>query len=149
MVRNKNVRNLGILVVVTLAAGWASPVGAATCNVPSMPHPTIQAAIDDIGCTEIVVAAGTYTEAPVIGRTLSLQGAGSDQSFIQGQVGVSAGVVQLTGLHVAAASEALWAHSGAEVSGFDLEVVNGLAETPLFADGFESGDTSLWSAASP
>ena len=58
--------------------------------------------------------------------------------------------MSLKGLNIAAPNEALWAHSGAEVSGFDLEVVNGeISETPLFADGFESGGTGAWSAISP
>jgi len=122
---------------------------AATCNVPSAPHPTIQSAVDDGTCTEINVAAGTFAEAPVIARTLSLQGAGSGQTFIQGRVEVAAGAVQFTGLHISAGGEALLAHSGGEVAGFDLEVVSGLVETPLFADGFEDGTTDAWVVVSP
>ena len=125
------------------------PADAATCSVPSAPHPTIQAAIDDVGCTDIVVAAGTFPEAPVIARSLTLTGAGSGSTFIQGQLQATAGVVSLTGLNISAAGEALWAHSGAEVSGFDLEVSNGVVETPLFADGFESGGTGGWSGVVP
>jgi len=145
MITRGQFSQLGILVIAVLMVVGEQPAAAATCNVPSTPHPTIQAAIDDVGCTEIVVAAGTFTETPLIDRTLSLEGAGSDQSFIQGLVEVSAGTVELNGLHIAAVNEALWAHSGAEVSGFDLEVVNGLVETPLFADGFEDGTTGAWS----
>ena len=135
--------------VVLLLTVAASPAGAATCNVPSAPHPTIQAAVDDVGCTDIVVAAGTYAEAPLIARDLSIQGAGSGSTYVQGQVQVTAGVVNLGGLNISAAGEALWAHSGAEVSGFDLEVTNGTVEPPLFADGFESGTTGAWSAVMP
>ncbi len=138
-----------IAAVVVLVVAGAVPALGATCNVPSTPHPTIQAAINDVACTEIVAATGTYTEAPVINRTLSIEGAGSSQSFIQGQVEVLAGTVGLTGLHISAAGEALWAHSGAETSGFDLIVVNGLVGTPLFADGFEDGTTNAWSNVSP
>jgi hypothetical protein len=122
---------------------------AATCEVPSASYSTIQSAIDDLSCSDITVAAGPYVEALTITRSLSLQGAGSTQSFVQGGVEVSSGTVSLTGFHLSAAGEALHAHSGAEVSGFDLEVVNGVVETPLFADGFETGNTSAWSAASP
>jgi hypothetical protein len=52
-------------------------------------------------------------------------------------------------MHIAAAGEALWSHSGAEVSGFDVVVVSGAVETPIFADGFEDGTTGSWSATVP
>ena len=149
MIKREQFERLGILIATVVVVAMAQPASAATCNVPSAPHPTIQAAIDDIGCTEIVVAAGTYAEAPVIARSLTVQGAGSGSTFIQGQVEVSAGTVSLNGLKIAAPDEALWAHSGAEVSGFDLDVVNGAFEPPLFADGFEDGTTGAWTAVMP
>ncbi len=149
MIKKEQIAQLGILVATLAVVAFAQPASAATCNVPSAPHPTIQAAVDDVGCDPIVVAAGTFAEAPVIARTLGVQGAGSGQTYIQGQVEVSAGTVSLSGLNISAPGEALWAHSGAEVSGFDLEVVNGFVEAPLFADGFESGGTGAWSAVSP
>lgn len=138
------------LVAMVLLMGWSPFSGAATCNVPSGTHPDIQTAIGDIGCGPIVIAAGTYVETPVISRTVDLTGAGSDQTFIQGQVQVTAGTVHLAGLHITAPADALWAHSGAEVSGFDLEVVNGEVQSiPIFADGFEDGTTGAWSAVLP
>ena len=139
----------GLLVIAGLLA-MTVPVAAATCNVPSGTHPDIQTAVGDIGCEPIVIAAGTYVESPVIARSVSLTGAGSDQTFIQGQVQVTAGTVHLAGLHITAPADALWAHSGAEVSGFDLEVVNGdVLVASIFADGFEDGTTGAWSATSP
>jgi len=127
----------------------AGTVGAATCNVPSPSHPTLRAAVEDVGCTDIVVAAGTFTEVPVIARDLAIQGAGSSRSFVHGQVQVTAGAVSLGGLHISAAADALWVHSGAQVAGFDLEVVDGDVEPSLFADGFESGGTGAWSGVAP
>ncbi len=135
---------LALAVIFSAGSAWA-----VTCSVPSAPHPTIQAAVDDVGCTDIVVAAGSFAESPLIARNLSVQGAGSGSTYIQGQVEVTAGVVTLAGLNISAAGEALWTHSGAQVSGFDLAVVNGLVEPPLFADGFESGTTGSWSAVVP
>jgi len=149
MIRRKQFERVGILIATVAVVTMALPASAATCNVPSGPHPTIQAAIDDVGCTEIVVAAGTFAEGLVIARALSVQGAGSDQTFIQGQVEVSAQTVSLNGLNIAAPDEALWAHSGAEVSGFDLSVLNGVFAPPLFADGFEDGTTGAWAVTSP
>jgi len=150
MIKREQIVRLGILVATLAVVAFAQPATAATCNVPSAPHPTIQAAVDDIGCAPIVIAAGTYSGSVVIARSVNLTGAGSDQTFVQGQVQVNSGTVHLVGLHLTAPNDALWAHSGAEVSGFDLEVVNGeIFETPLFADGFESGGTGAWSAVSP
>lgn len=124
------------------------PCQAATCQVPSAGYATIQAAVDDPSCTEIVLAAQSYAESPVIARALTLSGAGSGATFIAGQVEVTAGAVELRELEIRTppgiAGEGLLAHSGAAVSGFDLVVVLG-TDVPLFADGFESGDLSAWS----
>ncbi|HEV8117342.1 MAG TPA: right-handed parallel beta-helix repeat-containing protein [Thermoanaerobaculia bacterium] len=49
---------------------------AATCNVPSGTYPTIQSAVNDLNCSTINVAAGTFAEQVTIGRTLKLVGAG-------------------------------------------------------------------------
>lgn len=137
--------------VVLLAAG---SIQAATCTVPSGPHPTIRAALDDGTCTEIVVAAGEFPESPMVGRSLTLTGAGSDQTIIQGQVVVQAGSVLLQTLGIQTTSgsyqDALQVADGAEVSGVDLVVVNGGALVDvLFADGFETGDTSGWDDVFP
>lgn len=140
---------LSTAVLVWILFTPGAPARAVTCDVPSAAHPTIQSAVDDASCTEVVIAAGTFEESAAIARTLVVQGAGSTLTFVRGQVEVSAGAVQLTGLHLSADGEALVAHSGAEVSGFDLEAVNGLAEPPLFADGFETGDTTAWSVSFP
>jgi len=138
-----------IAVIAALAAVGVGGAVGAVCTVPSPSHPSIQAAVDDVGCGEIDVAAGTYVEAPVIARSLVLTGAGSGQTFIQGGIEVSAGTVALAGLHLSAAGEGLRSHSGAAVSGFDLEVVSGFVATPLFADGFEDGTTGAWAAVLP
>ncbi len=150
MISQYRLIRLTTLIATLITAVVAVPyVEAATCNVPTTSYPTIQAAIDDAGCTQIVLATGTFYETPVIDRTLQLQGVGSDQTFIQGRVEVSAGTVHIEKIHITAPTDALWVHSGAEVSGFDLEVVNGLVESPLFADGFEDGTTHQWSSVSP
>lgn len=134
-----------LAVAVAVAASGA----AATCTVPSASHPDIQTAISDIGCTEIVLAAQTFTESPTIGRSLTLRGAGSSRTFLQGMLEVSAGTVTLEGLHLAALGGALDVHSGAEVSGFNLISLAGSFDPPLFADGFESGDLASWSTWTP
>jgi hypothetical protein len=129
-------------ILVSTAAGFA-----AQCPVPSGPYPTIQSAIDNPTCTDITVAAGLFEESPVIDRVLSLTGASSSATTIGGQLEVDGAVVALAGLTISggggSAAEALWAHSGAEVSALDV-LVTAAGAPAFFADGFESGDTSAW-----
>ena len=143
-----------VVIALVVAATGATAVQAAVCSVPSGSYPTIQSAVDDGDCTEIVLAAQVFYESPVIGRDLILRGVSSTTTIIEGQVEVQGGSCEVRQLKVDASSatlaghynEALWVHSGAEVSGSDLVVINA---SVLFADGFESGDTSAWSAAVP
>jgi len=132
--------------------GLASLGRAATCQVPSTSHPTIQSAVDDAACTEIVVAAGTFAESVSVERDLTLRGAGSGSTVVDGLVEVRGAAVEIRELAVlsdpGATAQTVWAHTGAEVTCFDVVAVNG-AESPLFADGFETGDTSRWSASIP
>ncbi len=89
-------RPAAVVLVALLNAGSAA---AAVCSVPSGPYPTIQAAVDDIGCQTVQVAAGTYTENVAIGRSVFLLGAqagidararsGADESIIDGNAAVT------------------------------------------------------------
>src|SRR4030042_6607171 len=73
-----------IAVVVLLGLFISSQTMAAVCNVPSVTHPTIQVAVNDGTCDPLNVAAGTYNENIAINRALTLQGAGSASTFING-----------------------------------------------------------------
>ena len=42
--------------------GLTGTAYAATCNVPDMAHATIQSAVNDLTCSEIVLAAKVFTE---------------------------------------------------------------------------------------
>ena len=64
---------MGLLAVLVLAFGPAAGEGA-TCIVGEPSHPTIQAAVDDASCTEVLLQSTTYVESVVIGRSLTLQG---------------------------------------------------------------------------
>jgi len=144
-------RTTFVIVLAVAVLALPPPARAAQCTVPSGVHPTIQAAVDDPGCTEIELAAGLFEESPVIDRALTLTGASSTTTTIGGRVEVAAATVALADLGIAAAggfTEALWAHSGAEVSAIDVAVLAGGAPA-FFEDGFESGDTSAWASANP
>jgi hypothetical protein len=84
-VKLKKLAVLSILAL-TLLFGMMKFQGSATkaagpaCAVPG-DYPTIQAAVNDINCTTINVAAGAYSENILIGRTVILNGAQSGQPF--------------------------------------------------------------------
>lgn len=92
--------------VLVLLWGLAGPALAATCNVPST-HATIQAAVDDPGCTIITVAGGTYAERVSITRSLTIRGTGSTSTVLDGggigrplTVRGSTTVVRIEGLRI-------------------------------------------------
>ena len=138
----------------------ASTSLAAVCTVPSGSYPTIQAAVDDPGCTEIVLAAQTFVEPVVIARDLIMGGASSSTTLIEGRVVVEGATtqVELHDLTVDASAPAvagcypvaLLARGGAEVAAIAVVVVNGDGDAcAIFRDGFESGNTAAWSSTTP
>ena len=62
-------------IVTALLGAHLAAVSAATCSVPSIGYPTIQAAVDDTTCTTVNVAPGVYAENVFIAHTLTLNGA--------------------------------------------------------------------------
>ena len=115
--------------------------------------PTVQAAVDDAGCTEIVLGAEDFAESATVSRGLTLRGDSSSTTTIVGQVTVSGASVEVTlqDLRVDGGgcfTVALDVGDGAEVpSGQGVVVVNADGgECPIFADGFELGATAKWSS---
>jgi len=150
------VRFAASLTVVLCASG----VSATVCNVPSGPYPTIQDAVDDPSCSEIVLAAGVFRESFTVPRDLTVRGASSGATVVEGQLvirggsteasvqtlTVDASVPGVAGGH----AEALSVEGGAEVHCLEILVRNGVFDPfAIFSDDFESGDTSEWSAAIP
>jgi hypothetical protein len=134
--------------------------GAAVCNVPSGSYPTIQEAVDDLTCTQVVIAAGTFVEAVEVDRTLEITGASSTATVVEGRIAVSgAGVELILGsLKVDASApsvagcfpEAVDVSGGTEVTGNDLVAINGDGSACLiFGDGFEIGNTGAWATTVP
>jgi len=155
------VRRLGSA---TLIAGMlqviaaVSPCRAAVCTVPSASHPTIQEAVDDLACTEIALAAGTFVEAVGIDRDLELHGASSATTVIEGRVVIDGAATEVelrdltidTSATAACFPEALLSRGGARLGANNLAVVNDDGDACLiFGDGFEAGNTSAWSVTVP
>ena len=152
------------LALATMLAVAAVPTFAATCSVPTTAYPTLGAAVRDGTCTLIQVAAGGFSENVAITRDVTLQGAGSAATTLQGYLFASGAGndVTLSGLLLdgtAAGVAGCWgeilkASGGATItSGADLRVLNTAAGgglgCRLFADAFESGGTLAWSLRVP
>ena len=141
----------GLLIVV--AASW-SPLRADLCAVPSE-YPTIGQAVAAPRCTEIAIAAGTFPERVVIDRPLIVQGSGVESTTLAGQLVVTGpAAVTLTDLLIdtdGCYPAAMLLASGAELEPDRVDVIDSgsQASCALFADGFESGDTSHWSVTIP
>lgn len=129
----------------TLLLATALARSAAACTVPGV-YASIQAAVDDLSCPTVTVAAGAFTESVQVSRDLTLQGAGSASTTIDGSVSISAGTsVHLQGLLIAGCGQtALVSEHGGSVTTFDVIATRQAAGScangdPIFADGFESG----------
>ena len=152
---NPNGLLIGILFLV-LAAICASTAPAAECPVPTLAHPSIQAAVDDAACTEIVLGGGDFAESVDVLRSLVLGGDSSATTTIMGQVTIigASAEVTLQDLKVDGGgcfSVGLDVTGGAQItSGQDVVVVNAAGgECPIFTDGFELGAAVAWSTTVP
>ena len=143
-----------------LVVASAAPCTATVCPVPSVPHPTIQEAVDDLACSEVTIAAGTFVEEVNIGRDLDVVGASSATTIIEGRMVVEGAAIQVDvhDLTIDASSlsaagcftGALLSRSGAHLSANGVVAINGDGDACLlFQDGFESGNTTEWSTTVP
>ena len=131
----------------------AVPVAAGVCTVPGT-HALVQLAIDDPACGQIQLADQTYDESITIDRSLTLAGPAGGDAILSGRVGALGAGVLAAVLDLAvetSCSPALLARSGARIDGSGLTVLRSAAfpcspGLPIFADGFESGDSSAWDA---
>ncbi len=139
--------------LVLILAALTSPLHAQNCTVPGT-HSTIQEAIDDPACITITLSAQTYAESIRIPRSLTLAGPASGGAVVQGLVLItgSGTEVELQTLRVenGCLPNALRTTSGATMNGTNLEVERSAAlpcpatADSIFADGFETGNTSAW-----
>lgn len=146
-----------------LVALWSQSAAASLCSVPTISHPTLGAAVRDVACTTIQLAAGSYPENVVVTRDVAIVGAGSGLSTVAGALEVSgvASDVTLARLAIdgtAASVAGCWTSllrtTGGARLGADDDVVvtsSGLTNGAcrLFIDGFESAGTLAWSTRFP
>lgn len=147
-------------VSVVYGAMWtlqAIATAGGVCPVPSVEHATIQGAIDDLTCASIVLNAESYTESIRIARSLSISGAGSTVSTVDGRVWINGTTFQVNlnalGIRNGCPSIGLQVSSGARVNTSDVTIGSASVPcapfAPIFEDGFESGDLSAWSTSQP
>ena len=75
---------LGLLGLCLLGLGHTGAAEAAVCKVPEMAHPTIQKAVDDAACSEVVLGAQVYSEQVSIGRSgVTVRGAGPGRTILR------------------------------------------------------------------
>ena len=144
------------LFLLALAGFCVPPASADVCAVPSAPHSSIQAAVDDAACTEIVLAPQGFAESVAVSRNLSLDGDSSTTTIIEGKVTVTGATTEVTmqDLRVEGGGcfpVALDVSGGAQVTrGPDIVVVNAPGGgCPIFTDGFELGAAVAWSKTVP
>jgi hypothetical protein len=68
------------------------------CSVPSTAYPTIQSAVNDIDCEQVLLEAITYFENVMINRPVTIQGAGIEETIIDGMQSGPVIVVNLNGV---------------------------------------------------
>ena len=150
-------RTMGFFAVLAVLALSTTTVGAATCTVPSVSHESIQVAVDDIGCTEIDLAAQIFIESVSITRSVVLRGQSSATTVIQGQLTVTGASIEVdlhtlsidgSAIPVKGCFEVVLdvGSGGAVVADDDVVVINTRADgCPIFGDGLETGDFLRWS----
>jgi hypothetical protein len=118
---------------------------AAECRVPGS-HPTIQAALDSVGCNPIRLESQGYFESPLVARSVVIGGNGTGATTLWGQLrATGSGVVVIVqGLTVYSGcpGPALLAEAGASMQGANVVAARSTAAqcnavVVLFADGFE------------
>ncbi|REJ74061.1 MAG: hypothetical protein DWQ36_09265 [Acidobacteria bacterium] len=155
--RPSRLSTLACLAAITCFASPPSLDAQGVCSVPST-HATVQSAVDDPVCSSVSLASGIQAESVLVDRSLVLFGPGASQTTILGKLVIAgaATVATLADLTVeSGCSRSLDVVAGAEVVTDGVEVLNSpsapcpLLSTEIFRAGFETGDTSEWSASTP
>ncbi len=148
-------RRLGLLAALVGLVGiglGAYPVRAGVdCTVPGS-HVSIQVAVDDLNCDNVILANQTYNESVLIQRSMSITGP-AGVADIAGLVEArgTATSVQLTNLKIVndCWPGAMVSSRGGQISTSGVEAVSSPGGSCprtaiVFEDGLESNDTSAW-----
>src|SRR5438046_592937 len=103
----------------TLLTFGQSTAEAATCNVPTVSHPTIQSAVSDPSCDPIIVAMGAYTENVTISRSLTLEGAQAGNP-VAGRIFASPAESTISGMIFTPAPDITIQATNVTIDGFSL-----------------------------
>jgi hypothetical protein len=139
-----------------ILALWSAGALADVCTVPGT-HASLWAAVDDVACSEIDLAAQTYPESISIDRSLALVGPGGGGAVLAGLLEVRGAGVVVTAADLDVENGcqpvAATALDGARLEGSTLHVVvssgGPCPALVLFQDGFESGDLGAWDVSPP
>lgn len=140
-----HVRTRVLIFLGAALCGFSEPAWSGNCTVPGT-HPTIQAAVDDPGCSDIGLSDQTYFELLAIDRSLSLFGPSGGAATVIGQVNVTGGatIAMLDDFRIESgcADGALRLFGGARITVSGMQVAH-VSGTPcvlgfIFEDGFES-----------
>lgn len=149
---------VALLALAALAAVVA-PALAVVCNVATSNYPTIESAVRDASCQPINVPAGIYRENLTVDRSVSIFGAGTTSTSIEGRVWVQGATTDILfdGFNVAGGAphvSGCWstivdARGGATLDSIALTAGNQNAasgDCRIFEDGFEFGSPNAWSS---
>ncbi len=157
--RRNGTRDLLTVMVLACAVGGAAAAaeGGVACDVPSVDHPTLGAAVVDVLCQQIVLASGTYPESVLVSRSLAIDGQSSSVTTLRGRLVVAgAGTVLTLGdLRLESGCDrTLQASGGATVDSRYVDVLSVSSagcpplQSGIFSSSFESGEISDWSERS-
>lgn len=154
-------QSLFLAVLILALSARVTPLEAASCSVPGS-HGTVLAAVEDPSCTQIALAAQVYDESVAIARSLSLAGPSGAAATLRGLLRIEGAgtLVTVSALRIenGCQPEAMIVEGSSEVETDGVTVVNSTdlpcpatvpGDSDIFADDFELGDTSKWSAVKP
>lgn len=64
---------------------WMGTSLSAPCDVPSV-YSTVQAAIDDINCSAVIIAAGIFADPVTVDRTITIRGDSQASTYIEATI---------------------------------------------------------------
>lgn len=118
---------------ISTAAAWSTETqsfGTSPCAVPSSSYPTLQSAIDDPACEGAILASGDYPGPFRLTRDFPITGPDDFSARLLGGLDIEG-------------------NANVDVRLEYVQVQAGVDPALIFADGFETGNTTAWSSTTP